>query len=215
MTETQRNDPALFKAPLPFPSAGAYGCAVSHLRLWERAMESGQAVTVAEDDAIFRHDFRSRSAEVLAQVSSGWDFVLWGWNFDSILSVSPMPGVSRVVMLFDQSELRAGLETFQRTAGASFALPLDKCFGIPAYTISPEGARRFREHCFPMANFQVYFPGLNKNIENTGVDIAMNRIYPATRSFVAFPPLVATMNDRARSTIQPEPARSWSSARRW
>jgi len=47
---------------------------------------------------------------------------------------------------------------------------------------------------------------LNKKIPNTGIDIPMNRFYPETRSYVAFPPLVATKSERTISTVQAQAA---------
>ncbi len=48
---------------------------------------------MAEDDAVFREDFVAAQAEFLDKLLPGWDFVLWGWNFDSMLSVRILPGV--------------------------------------------------------------------------------------------------------------------------
>jgi glycosyl transferase, family 25 len=74
----------------------AYGCALSHHRLWMEAAAGTEPLTIAEDDALLRRDFEARSAGVLATLPPGWDIVLWGWNFDSVLQVDPMGGVSPV-----------------------------------------------------------------------------------------------------------------------
>lgn len=191
-----------FRLPLPFPTRGAFGCALSHLKLWELAIETDQPLTVAEDDVIFRADFTTASERVMSLLPADWDLIFWGWNFDSILSVDAMPGVAPIVMVSNQDALRRHVETFRRMTTPPCALKLDKCFGTPAYTISPAGAGRFRSLCFPLENHPVHFPLLNKRISTTGVDIAMNRFYANTRSFVAFPPLAITKNERATSTVQ-------------
>jgi glycosyl transferase, family 25 len=202
LTERQIGDERLFIKPLPFPSIGAYGVALSHLALWERVIEANQPMTIAEDDAIFRSDFASESGKVLSQLPESWDIILWGWNFDSILCVTAIANVSPVVMLFNQNSLREQTDSFRKLTLPSHLLKLDKCFGIPAYTISPAGAKKFKAQCFPMKNFELYFPILNRKIPNTGIDVAMNRIYSSTESFVAFPPLAITKNDHGVSTIQ-------------
>jgi glycosyl transferase, family 25 len=202
LTPEQIGDRRLFIPPLPFPSRGAYGAALSHLQMWERTIELDRPLTIAEDDAVFRHDFREASTALIAQLPQDWDFVLWGWNFDSILSLMSLAGVSPAVMVFDQDLLRENIAPFQASTIQAHPLGLDRCFGIPAYTISPAGARKFREQCFPMKNFEMFFPVLNRNIPNTGIDIAMARLYSVTGSFVAFPPLVATRNEHVSSTIQ-------------
>jgi len=192
----------LFGDKLPY-TLGAYGAALSHLRLWEQAIRDERILTIAEDDAIFRIDFGAQHRKLLDAAPPGWDIVLWGWNFDSILSLHSLAGISSAVMLFDQDRLRKNTDTFRHSIGAPTLLPLDKCFGIPAYSISPSGARKFRSACFPLVNFNLHFPLLNRELMNTGIDIAMNRIYATTSSHVAFPPLVVTKNEHSISTIQP------------
>jgi glycosyl transferase, family 25 len=193
--------PNLFEPGLPY-SVGAFGCAMSHLRLWQEAAESGHAVTVVEDDAVLRHDFEAQSAALLATLPPDWDIVVWAWNFDSVLSLNVMPGVSTAVMLFDQNGLRRSLADFQAMESTPVALRLDKCFGTPAYTISPTGARKFMLNCFPLERFDLFFPGLNRELANNGIDIAMNRIYSLTNAYCSMPPLAATPNEHASSLIQ-------------
>lgn len=191
----------LFGDSLPY-TLGAYGAALSHGRLWEQAIRDDRIVTVAEDDAIFRIDFEVQHKKLFAAAPPGWDIILWGWNFDSILSLNSLAGVSSAVMLFDQDRLRENTDAFRHAEVAPTLLPLDKCFGIPAYSISPSGARKFRSECFPLVNFKLHFPLLNRELMNTGIDIAMNRIYSSSSSHVAFPPLVVTKNEHSISTIQ-------------
>jgi GR25 family glycosyltransferase involved in LPS biosynthesis len=202
LTEQQLEDPRHFVHPLQFPSLGAYGCALSHLALWEQAAEQDRVLTVVEDDAIFRLDFAQASRRVLGLLPDGWDIVLWGWNFDSILSLMSLAGVSPAVLKFDQDLLRENLEAFRSSTEPSYPLGLDRCCGIPAYTISPAGARKFKAECFPMKDFHIYFPVMNRKIANTGVDMAMARTYSITKSYVAFPPLVVSPNDPRITTIQ-------------
>jgi glycosyl transferase family 25 len=193
--------PALARTYTP----GAYGCALSHWQLWGEAIDRGEPVTVAEDDAIFRRDFAERSQEVLARLPAGWDVVLWGWNFDSVLSVHAMPGVTPAAMVFDQALLRGSLDIFQRSTDPVLALRLDRCFGNPAYTISAAGAQRLRRLCFPLAELSVRFPLLNREYPNLGIDMAMNAAYSNTASYVSFPALAVTCNDHATSTVQQRP----------
>jgi glycosyl transferase family 25 len=196
--------PALARTYTP----GAYGCALSHWKLWGEAIEGAEPLTVAEDDAVFRFDFVERSQEVMARLPEGWDLVVWAWNFDSVLSVHAMPGVTPAAMVFDQALLRGSLDTFQRSSDPVLALRLDRCFGVPAYTISPAGARRLRGLCFPLGELSIRFPILNREFPNLGIDMALNAAYSNTASFVSFPALAVTCNDLATSTIQQRPLRA-------
>ncbi|ASU37178.1 glycosyl transferase [Herbaspirillum sp. meg3] len=195
------NDPSLFASNLNY-TKGAYGCALSHLAIWFDAIDNNEIMTVAEDDAIFRHDFQSMQQQLLSNLPDDWDIVMWGWNFDSILSLNSMPEVSPAVIFFDQNQLRNRTYEFQIATQRPNLLPLDKCFGTPAYSISPKGAEKFIKGCFPLQHFLLYFPGLNRELPNNGIDIAMNRFYSSTNSFACFPPLVITKNEHDTSSVQ-------------
>uniref|UniRef100_Q3ASL1 Glycosyl transferase, family 25 n=1 Tax=Chlorobium chlorochromatii (strain CaD3) TaxID=340177 RepID=Q3ASL1_CHLCH len=196
------SNPLLFEKGLPY-TKGAYGCALSHLLLWNKAIKENCVLTIAEDDAIFRKDFHVMQNKLLSSISSDWDIILWGWNFDSILSLNVLPDVSPTVMVFSQEKLRESINTFiEKVTYPSSLFFLDKCFGIPAYTITPQGAIKFKSLCFPLKFFSLWFPLLNRKLPNNGIDIAMNKIYSSTNSYVSFPPLVVTKNEHAISTIQ-------------
>lgn len=195
------HSPDLFEPGLRY-NAGSIGCAMSHLMLWQEAAGSEQPFTIVEDDAILRKDFHEQAARAIARLPEEWDIVVWAWNFDSILSLNVMPGVSQAVVLFDQQRMRESIADFQAMTNAPSLLPLDKCFGTPAYTISPAGARKFIRECFPLKNFQLHFPVLDRTLPNNGIDIAMNRIYASTNSFCSLPSLAVTKNEHALSTIQ-------------
>jgi glycosyl transferase, family 25 len=194
-------DRTLFGEGLDY-SAGARGCALSHRALWELASSEHRVLTIAEDDAVFRDDFGEKAPELIARLPPGWDIILWAWNFDSILSVQMLPGVSQSVMLCDQAGLRHSIQAFKNLQTPSVPLRLGKCFGTPAYSISPGGARKFRAMCFPLRAFTMEYPLLNRALPNTGIDSAMNKIYSLTDSFVCFPPLAATKNETEISTVQ-------------
>jgi GR25 family glycosyltransferase involved in LPS biosynthesis len=194
--------PELFEPGLGY-LPGAVGCAMSHVSLWQQAAESGNVVTILEDDAILRFDFHQQSAAILAGMPADWDVVVWGWNFDALVNLNLMPGVSPVMMVFDQQQLRGSIRAFQNLTTAPQCLPLSTCFGTPAYSISPAGARKFLANCLPLKRFKLTIPGLQNPLPNNGIDIAMNRVYGATNSFCSMPPLAVTENDTPNSTIGP------------
>jgi glycosyl transferase, family 25 len=176
--------------------AHAYGVAMSHWQSWNEAAASDTPLTIAEDDALFRHDFEARSDAVLAALPADWDFVLWGWNFDSVVCVHAMGDSSPVAMLFDQPRLRASLDAFQSLTSPVQAFRLERAFGLPAYTVSPKGAAKLLPLCFPQRQQSVWLPVFNRSLENIGVDVATNAAYPRTQSFACFPPLAVTPNVR-------------------
>jgi glycosyl transferase family 25 len=181
--------------------AHSYGCALSHWHLWKEAAASAGPLTIAEDDALFRRDFEARSAGVMASLPSDWDIVLWGWNFDSLLCVHLMESASPIVMVFDQPRLRESLDAFQAQATPVQAFKLEKAFGLPAYTLSPQGAAKLLQLCFPQRPLSVWVPLFNRHLSNVGVDVAANAVYPQVQAFACFPPLAASPN--VRGSAQP------------
>lgn len=185
---------------MPSYTTGAIGCALSHLALWESAFNSGKVTTVAEDDAIFHPDFQSLAPAVLESLPAGWDIVLWGWNFDSILLFDLVPGVLSCLSQFDQNQLRASLSAYRSAAVAPRAYRLKRAFGTVCYSVSPEGAGRLHSHCVPIRPMETFYPGLNRTLPNAGIDGMMNAAYPDLQAWVCFPPLVVTENDHTTST---------------
>lgn len=191
-----------FVQPLNYPSLGAYGCALSHLQLWNECIAMDSPLTVLEDDAIVVENFNQLSYEMVSSLGDNWDILVWGWNFDAVVSVSCMSEISTSVMVFNQTMLRDNAEKFQKLTLRNNILSLDKLFGTIGYTISPKGAKKFKESCFPVTNFEIYVPGINRNVRNMGIDVSMSRVYSAFNSFVSFPPLVITKNEKQTSLIQ-------------
>jgi len=180
---------------------GAYGITLSHYRLWQEAAAGDTPLTVAEDDAVFRADFTDRQAELLATLPDGWDYVAWGFNFDSVLTMR-LPFGMPAIMSFSRNHVAGVLQNFRSGTTPCNLCRLEVCFGLPAYTISPGGARRFLKELFPLRNYSRTFPLLPKPMANEGIDMAMNQLYAGGGCHVSFPPLVATPNDIAASTIQ-------------
>ena len=76
---------------------------------------------------------------------------------------------------------------------------LGNAFGICCYTVSPKGARRLRDACFPLMNDVIPIVALSRNIANFCLDSIMNKYYCTLASYVCFPPLVWTENDKSDS----------------
>jgi GR25 family glycosyltransferase involved in LPS biosynthesis len=192
-------DPAI----LPHYTPGAIGCALSHLALWDQAITDGEPLTICEDDAIFHHAFESSAQEILDRLPPGWDLVMWGWNFDTVLAYDILPGISSCIAYLDQAGLRRAIDEFQDRRISPGVYPLQRAFGLVCYTVSPAGARRLREHCLPLRPMKVAFPGFHGLVENNGIDVMTNQAYPSLSAYVAVPPLVVTENRKgAATTVQ-------------
>lgn len=194
-------DPAIFAAGLRY-TPGAYGIAATTHGLWTEIAAGDKIVTIAEDDAIFRPDFRVAAADLMRHKTDGFDFITWGYNFDSIVRVGMFNGRVPGKMSFNQDILRASLHEFRADRSPVVLLRLFESFGLCAYSISPAGARQLLERCFPLRDGESRSPGLRRIVPNLGIDLVMNSHYPDLRCFLAYPPLAVSPNVLETSTVQ-------------
>ena len=179
---------------------GALGNAFSHRALWEVAHATGAPVTVLEDDARLCANFASEAARVIGTLPPDWDYIQWGWNFDTMMFFEMLPGVSRAVALCEQDRMRGALPEFHAMAVETRPFRLTRSLGIPAYTVSPGGAGKLLSVTRTLRPMQVWFPVIGHR-PNTSIDYVMSGIFEQMGAFVAFPPLVLTANDHAISTV--------------
>jgi len=139
---------------------------------------------------------------MIAALPRDWDLMLWGWNFNSVLCVDLLPGVTPCVLVCDQIRLRENIERFQGSIVPAAPFRLLRAHGSVAYSISPGGAKKLLRLCLPIRPDDVAFPVVNKLTRNDGIDMMMSLAYPQMQAFVSLPPLVITENRPETSTIQ-------------
>jgi GR25 family glycosyltransferase involved in LPS biosynthesis len=188
--------------PLKAFTPGTLGSALSHKKLWDYAIARAAPVTIAEDDVVLNKHFADKAAATLTKLPADWDVMLWGWNFDSILHVEVIEGIKDTIMTFDSTKLESKLLEFQTKNYDVQPLRLLNAFGIMCYTLSPKGARLLGEVCFPLRNEVVTVPGLKRRLLSFTIDVTMNKYYRSLRSYVCFPPLAWSENDKSQSDNQ-------------
>lgn len=188
---------------------GAVGVAMSNLALWDMAIETGlPQLTICQDDAILHPGFETHAQQVIKTLPSDWDFILWGWNFDSIFSFEMLPGVSNCFALFEEARMTQSVKAFRQQALAPRAFRLQMAWGIPCYTVSAKGARALKSRLLPFRPMVIprptrfRQPGMPDRFLIRGLDGAFNTVYADIAAFVCFPPLVIVRNEHAKSTIQ-------------
>ncbi|WP_456734380.1 glycosyltransferase [Bradyrhizobium sp. USDA 3364] len=176
--------------------AGALGCALSHIQLWQKAASQEHPVTIFEDDALSHPAFDEHRAAVLAQLPADWDIILWGYVYDPLFLWVDLGFSAAELRFYDRAEPFAWSDT---TDGRPIYRPhrLRHAFGTQAYSVSPRGASRLLNAVLPLRKQLVPFPGTPIVNQDQGIDGAMNNAYQTMRSFVCIPPLVV-------------PARRWS-----
>ena len=187
---------------------GAVCYALSNLSLWNKTIETGRPVTIADDDAIFNLRFDGTAAEVISSLPPDWDLILWGFNFDLFMIFDMLPGVSPCVCQFDQDKMRLNTRAFQELSIFPRAQKLIWAFGMTSYTVSPKGAQTLRSRCFPLRPMLVpcpegaRTPPHSPNFRNVGFDNTLNSIYRHVNAFVCVPPLVISTNEHVKSSVQ-------------
>jgi glycosyl transferase family 25 len=182
-------------------SSGALGCMMSHTSLWEQAANSGEIMTVCEDDAIFNRNFERDALAILKELPDDTDIVYWGWNFDAKTAIELAPSILPCITTLGRNALPQEIDVFQATDLRPAICRLLRAMGIICYTVTPHGASRLRQLCLPVRDETWEFPECGLRIPNIGIDVGMANAIPTLRAYCSFPPLVMSLNDPAKSTI--------------
>jgi GR25 family glycosyltransferase involved in LPS biosynthesis len=185
-------------------SVGAVGAALSHLRLWEMAIEANAPLTACEDDAVLHHDFDATAERLLGRLPAAWDIVLWAWSFQSAVHYDALHGAGSAVMQCDFGEMQKGVAIFQKTRYAFDLYRLRRAFGAICYTVSPDGARKLRQAVLPLRPMNVWVPLRAEPVPNVGIDVVMCSQYDKLGAFVCVPPL-ALAPQKQQTTIHDTP----------
>jgi len=183
-------------------SKGAIGCALSHLHLWRKCIEINKPILIMEDDAIVSVDFISHLDTVSKMLPADWDILQLSYNFDSVLSFQ---NTTYEVCngSFGQTKMKAtDIERFVHSKIHPTIAKLNHSFGLSAYLISPKGARKLKEKCFPLNNKVIVVPLINELMCHS-IDCMMNAIYKDINAYVSVIPFVITphISDDYKSTI--------------
>ncbi|HUB47990.1 MAG TPA: glycosyltransferase family 25 protein [Acetobacteraceae bacterium] len=205
-------------------TAGALGCAMSHLQLWRMCLADGIPYHIAEDDVTLCEDFWTTAGHLLRGLDR-WDIVLWGYNADWPLQFRGEYGNNPSLLITDiRTEVTPELRP-------RIAMPrlfgLIQAAGTTCYSISAKGAARLLERCLPIGGkrpsildpldgdrertlpphamrarrlFVNKFAGLTQ--ENNGIDVELCNHYRELDAYVCLPSLTLHRFDTSDSSIQ-------------
>jgi GR25 family glycosyltransferase involved in LPS biosynthesis len=161
------------------------------------AVAEQRVISVFEDDVVVSSRFSERAAEVVAQIPAEWDIIIWGFNHRDVFVWVDF-GFSKAKLEFYNQSWFANSGDLSITAISSVPIKLAHCIGTFAYSITPRGARTLLNHCVPLRNRLIPFPGTDVVIEDAGIDCAMCGVYPSMEAFACIPPLA--LHDDAQSS---------------
>ena len=170
--------------------AGSLGSALSHVRLWEKAIADNRYVTVFEDDAIVSYSFAEKSVQLISTLPEDWDFILWGWLFPHKFVWVDLEFTKAKWEFYDPRISAEHGSQFQSMEFSSYSLvKVVHSFGIHAYSVSPSGARALLKYCLPLKQRLVEFPGAGVVTDAYCIDILMCGVYASMNAFLCTPPM--------------------------
>ncbi|MBX9746135.1 MAG: glycosyltransferase family 25 protein [Hyphomonadaceae bacterium] len=188
---------------------GALGCAFSHRALWREAAGNSGPMIVCEDDACLRADFRECAGALMEDLGEDWDLLFFGYNTDALVAAETPEGL-KMLLQFDETakgtpgffENFASLRARRPTALACYQV-----WGALCYAITPRGAERLLDACFPMSpERRIVMFGQNRTLSPYGVDGMINAALQREPilAFCAVPALAVSRNNREDSdTVDP------------
>jgi glycosyl transferase family 25 len=180
---------------------GAIGAALSHRLCWERAVETGRPVGILEDDVFLRHDFVATAQQVCEGLPADWDIIHLGFNTDSVFDVEIHPGCHVQGFFSVWYPSLDDCERFVKTSDRVAPVRLHNAFGNCSYVVSPSGAQKLIDGCFPLRRIAVPIPAYPAMFMSNSKDVLMNRLYKDMAAYVCLPPIAIPINDKPNSTI--------------
>lgn len=193
-------------------TSGALGNALTHRALWEQCDKAGETALVFEDDACLRNDFSEQVRDALMRAGVNWDILFLGCNTNSPVIVQGRDFL-RTVMIFDESAktvipdffsfFSAGATNFGDTNVFDALL----VWGTLGYVVSPKGARKLLESCFPLSSDHKVVMGTGvSNVRPRALDGMINAAMQRgdVSGKCCFPPLVLGPDDAAASDVTPQ-----------
>lgn len=180
---------------------GALGAALSHRQCWLRAVETNRPLAIFEDDVFLRSDFASSATHALEGLPENWDIIHFGFNTDSTLEIEIVPGCFVFGHFGRWYPTSVEGQRFVKTSGSVAAVKLITGYGTCAYAVSPRGAQKLLDKCFPLSWTMHPLRAFHAILRGETADAVMNVHYQEMSSFVCVPPIALALNDKATSTI--------------
>jgi GR25 family glycosyltransferase involved in LPS biosynthesis len=174
--------------------AGTLGSALSHIKLWEKAVAENKALTILEDAVVVSRRFEEYARHFLSNVPSDWHFIQWGTTFNSAFLWVDL-GISRArIEPYGDRKYRSSseYETFQTQKFPNAPSPLKvlHSFGIMGYSISPSGAKAALDYCLPLRQRLISFPDARVSTPDTSLDVALAGLYLSINAYTCVPHLI-------------------------
>jgi len=186
---------------LPY-SPGTLGCALSHIALWEHAVQQDAPVTIFEDDVAIHPQFDARVEQVVAALPPDWDFIQWGATIGFNVNLAAWIDLGRIPVKIDGhapvkwSDEESYCQFQKEPIPSAAPMRLLHSYGLFGYSISAKGARLALENALPLRKRQIILAG-RWWMHDNGLDVTMCGLYPQIKAYLCFPQLVIPCLDES------------------
>lgn len=180
-------------------SPGAIGSALSHMLSWRKCLHLEKPIVVVEDDAILARKMKQNLNTMLKDGNGMPPFLLLGWNLDSLLQAELEQGLG-IISLFEPAyPEEKELKRLVNSKTERQSCKLKRCFGLPAYRITPAAAKYLLKHINPLIGEEISMGrGIPTHFSET-LDGLLNNQYEKIGAKIVFPPLALALNKQNES----------------
>jgi len=181
---------------------GTVGCAASHRAVWRMIASADRGAVIMEDDVITHPEiagYLAANGKLLANAEA----IFLSVNTDSVLSTVSTQGLHVQEIMSPQYPS----EDWIRNALARTAINevrwyrMLKGLGLCCYWLSPEGARKLLELCFPLTSDGTDLPFMKDPWPGSAIDGRMNAFFPSMRVYVTRPFLAYSPNTDSATSV--------------
>ena len=187
-------------------TSGAIGSALSHMHCWRMCTQLDKPLVIAEDDTILSMKMSEYLEKLLIGREDSPSFLLLGWNLDSLLQAELEPGLGLISLFEPAYPEEEEITELVNSTTERRACKLKRCFGLPAYRITPKTAKYLLEKLNPLTSEEISMGrGIPTHYSET-LDGILNNQYEKIEAKIVFPPLALALNDQNKSlTRKPRP----------
>lgn len=174
---------------------GSIGVAASMRWIWQQVSNFDEGALVMEDDAITHPDLLTYIHKNQQQLDHN-DITFFGYNTDAPLSIETPQGIVLNIQTFPEYPEPDWIEaTLNKTDALDATLmKFLKGFGMMCYWISPTGAQKIEELCFPLTLATTTIPLLSHAMPGVSIDRRLCAFYPELNAAITWPPLAYSPN---------------------
>ena len=163
--------------------------------LWQHAVNNDVTTHIAEDDAVLHPTFAEQAHELLSLLPDQWDIMLWGYTHKCGLTLEAYRNGPPLRLWTANAEAKLYTDTFLAATFVSNPVRCYAAWNTFAYSVTPAGARKLLDTCWPIKAENGRIPGQQKLFPIYGLDAKMACLMNDLSTWIAWPPLAFHPHD--------------------